>query len=96
MRDGGVLLSELCSLISTLTLQCLHALSPMGHRAVAMEAAVKPGTGSAKPFGAMVSPAGYGEQRFGGNIELRAGLGLLLVEHVWLLRTLGRVLEMLL
>lgn len=73
MRDGGshpgegVLPSELCSLVSTLILQCLHTLSPMGPRAVAMEAAVKPGTGSAKPFGAMVSPAGYGIQRLGGG-----------------------------
>lgn len=28
-----------------------------------MEAAVKPGTGSARPYGVMVSPAGYREQR---------------------------------
>lgn len=46
-----------------------------------MEAAVKPGTGSAKPFGAMVSPAGYGERRLRENLELRATLRLLLVGH---------------
>lgn len=52
-----------------------------------MEAAVKPGTGSAKPYGAMVSP----ETRK--NSKLRVRLGQLLVEHAlqptWLLRTLG-------
>lgn len=72
----GVLPSEHCSPVSTLILQCLHALSPMGHRAVAMEAAVKPGTGSAKPFGAMVSPAGYGEQKFGGKPRIDSWAGI--------------------
>lgn len=52
-----------------------------------MEAAVKPGTGSAKPYGAMVSP----ETRE--NPKLRVRLGRWLKEQAlqptWLLRTLG-------
>lgn len=67
--------------------QCLDASSPTAHRVVAMEAAVKPGTGSAKPYGAMVSP----ETRE--NPKLRVRLGRWLKEQAlqptWLLKTLG-------
>lgn len=47
------------SLVSTVTTQHLHPLSPNSWtlRAAAMEVAAKPGTGSARLFGAMVSLA---------------------------------------
>lgn len=73
MRDGGRGLHSAAHSVFMFYL-------PWGHRAVAMEAAVKPGTGSAKPFGAMVSPDGYREQVLWKNPKLRARLGQLVVE----------------